>query len=96
MPVKYYLIKTFINTIGRGVAKPKEFRMSQKQRVLDYLETHQTITSLDAFYDLGITRISAVVYNLKKDGHHLLKESVTVTNRHGEPCTVAKWSLPCI
>lgn len=69
--------------------------MSQKQRVLDYLNEGKTITSLDAFYELGITRISAVVYNLKRDGHHLIKENVTVMNRYGEPCTIARWSLPC-
>jgi hypothetical protein len=69
--------------------------MNQKQRVLDYLRSGNTITSLDAFHELGITRISAVVYNLKRDGHHLIKENVTVKNRFEEDCTIARWSLPC-
>ena len=69
--------------------------MNQKQRVLDYLRSGNAITSLDAFHELGITRISAVVYNLKRDGHHLIKENVTVKNRFDEECTIARWSLPC-
>ena len=69
--------------------------MNQKQRVLDYLRSGNAITSLDAFHELGITRISAVVYNLKRDGHHLIKENVTVKNRFGEECTIARWGLPC-
>jgi|TARA_R110000737_G_scaffold1032_1_gene2980 hypothetical protein len=69
--------------------------MSQKQRVLVYLKEGKAITSLDAFYELGITRISAVIYNLKQDGHVIDKENKTVLNRFGEPCTVASWTLPC-
>ncbi len=69
--------------------------MNQKQRVLEYLQEGNTITSLDAFYELGITRISAVVYNLRKDGHPLIKENVKVMNRFDEECTIARWSLPC-
>jgi len=82
-------------TISASAGINGERTMNQKQRVLDYLRSGNTITSLDAFHELGITRISAVVYNLKRDGHHLIKENVTVKNRFDEECTIARWSLPC-
>lgn len=69
--------------------------MTQKQRLLDYLYEGNTVTTLDAFRKLGITRISAVVYDLKKDGHNLITERVSVKNRYGEKCSVCRWSLPC-
>jgi hypothetical protein len=73
----------------------KVITMNQKQRLLDYLEAGNTVTTLDAFRKLGITRISAVVYDLKKEGHKLITERVTVKNHYGEKCSVCRWSLPC-
>lgn len=69
--------------------------MNQKERVIDYLNQGNTITTLDAFRKLGITRISAVIYDLKKEGYKLITERVTVKNRYGEKCSVCRWSLPC-
>jgi hypothetical protein len=69
--------------------------MNQKQRLLQYLQDGNTVTSLDGFYDLGITRISAVVHTLKKEGHMIITERLTVTNRYDEKCSICRWSLPC-
>lgn len=40
--------------------------ISQRQRVLQYMENHGGITSYEAFLNLGVTRLSAVIFDLKK------------------------------
>lgn len=41
--------------------------MTQEQQVYEYIKEKGSITTLDAFKDLGITRLSAYIYNLKED-----------------------------
>ena len=48
--------------------------MSQAERVLQYLEDGNTITTLNAFKELGITRLAARVHELKRDGHNRKEE----------------------
>jgi hypothetical protein len=67
--------------------------MTQANRVLDWLQSGQTITTLDAFRELGITRIAARVFELKKEGHAVSKRTLTVTNRFDEVCHVAEYFL---
>ena len=44
---------------------------THKTRLLEYLNEHKTITSLEAIRDLGNTRLAAYIFKLKKDGHHI-------------------------
>lgn len=57
---------------------------TQEERVLEYIRKHGKITTLDAFRDLGITRLSAKIFNLKREGHNIVGEIKTDTNRFGE------------
>lgn len=56
----------------------------QMQRVLDYIDEFGSITSLDAFKDLGITRLSAVIFDLRQDGYEIQSETEVQLNRYGE------------
>lgn len=67
--------------------------MNQRQLVLDYIQRHGSITAIQADDDLGIRRLAARVKDLKDDGHDIQSERVTVKNRRGEDCTVARYSL---
>lgn len=67
--------------------------MSQAERVLQYLEDGNTITTLNAFKELGITRLAARVHELKRDGHNVKKNTISVTNRFDEKCAVAEYYL---
>jgi len=67
--------------------------MKQEQRVLEYLKTHPGITSLDAFREFGITRLSARIWNLRREGHEIVTQRVTVRNRYGEKITTALYIL---
>ena len=63
----------------------------QAQRVLSYMQGGNTITSLDAFKELGITRLAAVIYDLKKDGHFIGSRRISVKNRFDENCNVSEY-----
>ena len=62
-------------------------------RLLDYLKKFKSITSLDAIKDLGNTRLSATIYELRKDGYNIISEDLTVKNRWGNNTTIAKYKL---
>lgn len=55
-----------------------------EQRVFDYMVEFGSITSLQAFNDLGNSRLSATIFNLKKKGVVINGETKTVKNRFGE------------
>lgn len=67
--------------------------MSQKDMVLDYIGEFGSITPIDAFRDLGITRLSAVVFNLREDGHDIEKAIETGKNCFGNRARYARYSF---
>lgn len=62
-----------------------------EQRVFDYMVEFGSITSLQAFTDLGNSRLSATIFNLKKKGVIINGEIKTVKNRFGENRYVKKY-----
>lgn len=66
---------------------------SKKQRVLAYLEKHKTLRPFDAWVKLGVYRLSASIYSLKKLGHKIDTEIVPVRNQFDEVCRVAQYRL---
>ena len=67
--------------------------MSQKKMVLDYIHEFGSITPLDAFRDLGITRLSAIVFRLKDEGHDIDKAIEIGKNRFGNRTRYARYSF---
>lgn len=58
--------------------------MTQEQRVLAYMREHKGITQLDATYDLGITRLSGRIFQLRGKGYVIDTEFRKGKNRYGE------------
>lgn len=58
--------------------------MIQEQRVLEYMKKHDGITDLEATFHLGVRRLSAKIYNLKKQGYVIKDEWKKGINRYGE------------
>lgn len=52
--------------------------MTQEEAVLKHMQDYRGITSKEAFEKYGITRLSAVIFRLRKDGH-LIGNSTEVT-----------------
>ncbi len=67
--------------------------MTPAKRVLDYLESGNTITTLNAFNELGITRLAARIYELKEEGHDVKSKRIKVTNRYDEQCSVSEYYM---
>lgn len=62
-----------------------------EQRVFDYMVEFGSITSLQAFADLGNSRLSATIFSLKKKGIIINGETIAVRNRFGDKCYVKKY-----
>ena len=68
-------------------------KISQKQRVIKYIKDFGSITTFQAYSDLGVTRLSAVMYNIKKDGIKVKTETGKAKNRYGEDTHFAIYSF---
>ena len=67
--------------------------MTQKERVLKYIQDFGSITTWQAIQDLGVTRLSAKIFDLKKDGYMFITDTISTKNRYGEPVHYAKYRL---
>lgn len=48
--------------------------MTQSEQILNYMKEYGSITSMEAFSRLGITRLSARIYDLRKEGVKIVQE----------------------
>ena len=60
--------------------------------VLDYLKKHVGMTSMDA-YDLGITRLSAAIFNLRHAGYVITNVNREGVNRYGRKVRYVEYRL---
>jgi hypothetical protein len=67
--------------------------MTQKERLLNYLKLNTRINPLESWTKLGIYRLSAVVFDLRKEGHIIVTNRKAVNNQFGEECVVAEYEL---
>ena len=66
---------------------------TQKEEVLEYLKNNKKITILEAIYQLGVTRLSAIIYNLKKDGYNIETQTKLIKAKNGRKTSVAEYIL---
>ena len=67
--------------------------MKQNERLLEYLKQHREIDPMTAWEKLGIYRLGARVFDLRKAGHDISSDRKAVENRFGEECKVALYRL---
>ena len=67
--------------------------MTQCEQIIDYLHQFGSITPMQAFADLGITKLATRVSEMRKDGRKFKIETVKSTNRFGKTVRYAKYSL---
>lgn len=68
--------------------------MTQQLRVLEYMEQNEGITSMQAFRDLGIVKLSNRISELQQKGIMIGKRWEEGVNRWGEPTRYLKYYLP--
>ena len=58
--------------------------MTQCERILQYMDDFGSISSMQAFNDLGVTRLASRIHDLKCMGITIESETRTAKNRYGE------------
>ena len=58
--------------------------MTQCDRILDYMDSFGSISTMEAFNDLGVTRLASRIHDLRRMGFTILSETKTSKNRFGE------------
>ena len=67
--------------------------MNQSEKIKNYMEQFGSITSMEAFRDLGITRLSARMMEIENQGVPLERSSETSLNRFGEKVHFTRYSF---
>lgn len=67
--------------------------LTQHERIYKYLERFGSITPLDAFRDLGITKLATRISEMKKSGIQFDQERMMTLNRFGEKVWYMKYRL---
>lgn len=62
-------------------------------KIYEYLKTHEGITSIKAFELFGATRLSAVIFNLRKFGCVIESVPKTAKDRYGTICRFVEYRL---
>lgn len=67
--------------------------MTKTQAVLDWLKTHASISSMEAIRSFGATRLSAIIFNLRKKGYNIETVKCEGTDRFGNKMQFARYYL---
>ncbi len=67
--------------------------MTQKEAILQYIEDFGSITPMQAFSDLGITKLATRISEMRKDGMDFKIETVSTKNRYGKSVHFARYSF---
>ena len=68
--------------------------MTQKEMVLNYIADFGSITPMEAFGDLGITKLATRISEMRKEGQQFKIDMVKGKNRYGKPTRYARYSFP--
>lgn len=68
-------------------------RTTQKDRIINYIREFGSISSWEAYSDLGITQLGARIDQLKKEGFKFRTEWESNTNRFGEKTEYKRYYL---
>ena len=68
-------------------------RVTQRDRVLQYIKDSGSITSWEAYSELGITQLGARIFELKDRGYNFEKERVNTKNRYGDQTHFDRYKL---
>ena len=67
--------------------------MTQKEAIVQYIKDFGSITPMEAFTDLGITKLSTRISEMRANGTEFKIEIITGKNRYGKPTWFARYSF---
>ena len=68
-------------------------RITQKQRILDYVKEFGSISRRESFIDLGIVELSSRIGELEAMGYRFDRKTETSKNRYGEDVCYTRYTL---
>ena len=68
-------------------------KVSQKDRIINYIRQFGSITSWEAYQDLGVMQLGARIDQLQKDGYVFTTEWENKKNRYGENVSFKRYYL---
>lgn len=68
-------------------------RITQRDRVLQYIRDFGSISSWQAYQDLGVTQLATRIYELKQQGYIFTKKRIQTTTRYGVPTHYDEYKL---
>ena len=68
-------------------------KVNQRQRIIDYINQFGSITSKDAYDDLGITQLATRIKELKEQGYKFETKWESSKNRYGEKVDFKRYYL---
>lgn len=68
-------------------------RMTQRDRVIQYIKDFGSITRAEVFNELGIVELAARICELERMGYKFEKKTVYRENRYGEMIHFTKYTL---
>ena len=68
-------------------------KTTQKDMILKYIKDFGSISSWDAYKDLGITQLGTRIFELKQKGYVFTKERIKTKNRYGNDSHYDKYRL---
>lgn len=68
-------------------------KINQRQRIINYIYEFGSITSKDAYNDLGITQLATRIKELKEQGYQFYTKWEHSKNRYGEDVSFKRYYL---
>lgn len=68
-------------------------KLTQCQKILQYMNEYGGITPIDALREFGCMRLASRITDLKRSGVAINKEMVSAKNRNGETVRFALYKL---
>ena len=73
--------------------KDRKAKKSKTGDILTHLKVKGSITSLEAFELYGATRLSAIIFELRKKGYDIKTTDGSCIDRYGHKCNFARYTL---
>jgi hypothetical protein len=70
-----------------------KIKITQCERIIDYINQFGSISTLEAFNDLGVARLASRIHDLKRQGYEFKSEIRSRKNRYGERTYFKVYSL---
>ena len=66
--------------------------MTQVQKIIDFMQNHDGITTMDAF-GMGITRLASRIHEIRRMGIEIDSKTETAKNRDGETVHFSRYRI---